>query len=149
MEDFVKVAFDIISFSCIMVLVVSGLAIIASLMGIFNFAHGEFVLLGAYTVYVFRELGMPEWSGMMAAPFLVGAFGLLLEMSIIKRFYKAAIAAMLATYAIGLIIRETIRGLIGGKFWAIEAPVEGVFLIGGSSFSIWRGIIIILSLIHI
>ena len=104
MEDFVKVAFDIISFSCIMVLVVSGLAIIASLMGIFNFAHGEFVLLGAYTVYVFRELGMPEWSGMMAAPFLVGAFGLLLEMSIIKRFYKAAIAAMLATYAIGLIL---------------------------------------------
>jgi len=73
MEEFVKVAFDIISFSCIMVLVVSGLAIIASLMGIFNFAHGEFVLLGAYTVYVFRELGMPEWSGMVAAVYLLTA----------------------------------------------------------------------------
>ena len=116
-------------------------------MGIFNFAHGEFVLLGAYTVFVFRETGLPVWSGMLAAPFLVGAFGLLLEVTIIKRFYKAAIAAMLATYAIGLIIRETIRGLIGGKFWAIEAPIEGVFEIGDSSFSIWRGIIIIFTIV--
>jgi branched-chain amino acid transport system permease protein len=147
MDDFIKITFDILSFSCIMVLVVSGLAIIASLMGIFNFAHGEFVLLGAYTVYAFREIGLPEWSGMLAAPLLVGVFGLLLEMTIIRRFYKAVIAAMLATYAIGLIIRETIRGLIGGKFWAIEAPIEGVFEIGDSSFSIWRGVIIILTII--
>ena len=46
MNEIIKLVFDILSFSCIMVLVVGGLAIIASLMGIFNFAHGEFVLLG-------------------------------------------------------------------------------------------------------
>ena len=89
MDEFIKVAFDILSFSCIMVLVVSGLAIIASLMGIFNFAHGEFVLLGAYTVFVFRETGLPEWSGMLAAPFLVGAFGLLLEVTIIRALLQS------------------------------------------------------------
>ena len=60
---------------------VGGLAIIASLMGIFNFAHGEFVLLGAYTVFFFREPGLPVWSDLIAASVVVGAFGLLLQVT--------------------------------------------------------------------
>ena len=72
-----------------MVLIVSGLAIIASLMGIFNFAHGEFVLLGAYTTFLFQEAGLPVWAGMLVAPFVVGAFGLFLEATVIRRFYNA------------------------------------------------------------
>ena len=56
MDIFIKIGFDILAFSCIMVLIVSGLAIIASLMGIFNLGHGEFVLLGAYSVYFFSTL---------------------------------------------------------------------------------------------
>ena len=76
MDIFIKIGFDILAFSCIMVLIVSGLAIIASLMGIFNLGHGEFVLLGAYSVYFFRELGLPEWTGMLFAPFFVGTFRL-------------------------------------------------------------------------
>ena len=91
MDEIIKITFDILSFSCIMVLIVSGLAIIASLMGIFNFAHGEFVLLGAYTTYLFQEAGLPVWAGMLVAPFVVGAFGLFLEATIIRRFYNAAI----------------------------------------------------------
>ena len=130
-----------------MVLIVSGLAIIASLMGIFNFAHGEFVLLGAYTTYLFQEAGLPVWAGMLVAPFVVGAFGLFLEATIIRRFYNAAIVAMLATYAIGLIVREIVRPLIGGRFWRVTEPIPGLFEIGDMSFSIWRGVIIILTII--
>ena len=130
-----------------MVLVVGGLAIIASLMGIFNFAHGEFVLLGAYTVFVFLETGLPVWSGMIAAPLVVGAFGLFLEVTIIRRFYKEGIAAMLATYAIAVIIRETVRGLIGGRFLKIEEPIPGQFQMGDMNFSIWRAVIIILTIL--
>ena len=130
-----------------MVLVVGGLAIIASLMGIFNFAHGEFVLLGAYTVFVFRETGLPVWSGMIAAPLVVGAFGLFLEVTIIRRFYKEGIAAMLATYAIAVIIRETVRGLIVGRFLKIEEPIPGQFQMGDMNFSIWRAVIIILTIL--
>ena len=147
MNEIIKLVFDILSFSCIMVLVVGGLAIIASLMGIFNFAHGEFVLLGAYTVFVFLETGLPVWSGMIAAPLVVGAFGLFLEVTIIRRFYKEGIAAMLATYAIAVIIRETVRGLIGGRFLKIEEPIPGQFQMGDMNFSIWRAVIIILTIL--
>ena len=147
MDEIIKIIFDILSFSCVMVLIVSGLAIIASLMGIFNFAHGEFVLLGAYTTYLFQEAGLPVWAGMLVAPFVVGVFGLFLEATIIRRFYNAAIVAMLATYAIGLIVREVVRPLIGGKFWKVTEPIPGLFEIGDQSFSIWRGVIIILTII--
>src|SRR5690606_26221940 len=114
MEPAVKLAFDILAFSSIMVLVVAGLAVIASLMGIFNLGHGEFVLLGAYTVYLFGTLGLPEWAGMLVAPLVVAVIGIGIEIAVIRRLYATPIIAMLATYAIGLIIREIIRGLIGG-----------------------------------
>lgn len=143
MEEIVKLIFDVAAFASIMVLVVSGLAVIASLMGIFNLGHGEFVLLGAYTVFLFREWGLPIWLGMMAAPFVVSAFGAAIERTVIRRLYTQPIIAMLATYAIGLIIREVVRGLIGGQYYAIEAPAEGAFTIGGVSFSIWRTVIIV------
>lgn len=142
MDAAIKLVFDILAFASIMVLVVSGLAVIASLMGIFNLGHGEFVLLGAYTVYVFRGEGLPEWSGMLAAPILVGIFGLLIEASAIRRLYKSPITAMLATYAIGLIIREVVRGLIGGQYYSIDEPIPGAFVVGDLSFSIWRTVII-------
>ncbi len=139
----VQVIFDVLAFSSIMVLVVAGLAIIASMMGIFNLGHGEFVLLGAFVVYTFREMGLPVWTGMIAAPFLVAAFGVVVEATIIRRLYNTPIVAMLATFAIGLIIRELVRGLIGGQHHSIDAPFVGSFQVIGLNLSIWRSVIIV------
>ena len=118
-------AFEILSFGAIIVLIVLGLGIIASMMGIFNFAQGEFVLLGAYITYLAYAKGMPIWTGMVAAPFVVGALGFVLEALIIRRFYAAPIVAMLGTYALGLIIRESVRGLIGGFYLTVPEPIGG------------------------
>ena len=142
-----NVAFDLVSFSAIIVLVVLGLGVIASMMGIFNFAHGEFVLLGAYTVFLFHAAGLPVWLGMAAAPLLLAIFGLLLERTIIHRFYRAPIVAMLGTYALGLVIRETVRGLIGGVYRAVPEPLVGSFTVGDLSFSRWRTAIILITLL--
>ncbi len=142
MDDAIKLIFDVAAFASIMVLVVSGLAVIASLMGIFNLGHGEFVLLGAYTVFLFGRWGLPTWLGMLVAPVAVGLFGAAIERTVIRRLYAQPVIAMLATYAIGLIIREIVRGLIGGQYYAIAEPLPGAFEIGGVSFSIWRAVII-------
>src|SRR5690606_36438870 len=112
----------------------------------FNLGHGEFVLLGAYTVYLIREWGLPIWLGMLVAPVIVGLFGAGVERTVIRRLYAQPIIAMLATYAIGLIIREVVRGLIGGQYYAIEEPLSGAFAIGGLNFSVWRAIIIVATL---
>jgi len=140
-------AFEILSFGAIIVLVVLGLGIIASMMGIFNFAQGEFVLLGAYVTYLAYSRGLPIWIGMAAAPLLVGMLGFLLEALIIRRFYAAPIVAMLGTYALGLIIRESVRGLIGGFYLTVPEPIGGSIDIGTIHLSAWRFIIIVVTLL--
>ncbi|AVT75105.1 urea ABC transporter, permease protein UrtB [Rhodopseudomonas palustris] len=145
MENLFAALFEILSFGSIVVLVVLGLGIIASMMGIFNFAQGEFVLLGAYVTYLAQTAGLPVWTGMVAAPFVVGAFGLVLERLIVRRFYAAPIVAMLGTYALGLIIREIVRGLIGGLYISVPEPVGGSITIGDMHLSTWRLVIVIVT----
>src|SRR5258708_33355451 len=143
MDFSIKFAFDILAFTSVMVLIVLGLGVIASMMGIFNFAHGELVLLGAYTVYLSDEYGLGTWFGVIAAPIVVGLVGLVLERTIIKRFYAVPIIAMLGTYAIGLIIREIVRGLLGGHYKSISEPLPGVFTLFGVDFSAWRAVVVL------
>ena len=145
----IKLAFDILAFTSVMVLIVLGLGVIASMMGIFNFAHGEFVLLGAYTVYLFESSGLSAWAGIAAAPVVLALVGLVLERFIIRRFYAVPIIAMLGTYAIGLVIRETVRGLLGGHYKSVNEPLPGAFTLIGIDFSIWRAFIIVVTLIII
>ena len=147
MEGAFQVIFNILSFTSIMVLVVLGLGVIASMMGIFNFAHGEFLLLGGYTAYLFHIWGLPVWLGIVAAPFVVGIVGVVLERTIIHRFYAAPIVAMLGTYAIGLIIRESVRSLIAGMYLRVPEPLVGMFAFGDISVSKWRVAVIIITIL--
>jgi len=140
-------AFEILSFGAIIVLVVLGLGIIASMMGIFNFAQGEFVLLGAYITYLAFSRGVPIWAGMVAAPFIVGGLGFVLEALIIRRFYAAPIVAMLGTYALGLIIRESVRGLIGGFYLTVPEPIGRSIDLANMHITAWRITIIVITLL--
>lgn len=145
MDISINAIFGILSFSSIIVLVVLGLGVIVSMMGIFNFAHGEFVLLGAYTTYLFHSWRLPVLLGMAVAPLVVALAGIILERAVIRHFYAAPVAAMLGTYAIGLMIRETIRGLIGGLYHQVPEPLIGSFVMGDVSLSRWRVAIILVT----
>src|SRR6516165_8192826 len=103
METTLNAVLEVLFFGAVIVLVVLGLAIIAGMMGIFNFAHGEFVLLGAYSTYLAYSLGLPVWLGMLVAPLVVAAIGFVLERLVIRGFYAVPIVAMVGTYAVGLI----------------------------------------------
>ncbi|MGB6118254.1 MAG: branched-chain amino acid ABC transporter permease [Mesorhizobium sp.] len=141
--------FDILSFGAIVVLVVLGLAVIASMMGIFNFAQGEFVLIGAYTTYLVYTAGLPVWLGILIAPFVAALFGALIELSVIRWLYTKPLGAMLATYSIGLILRETVRLLIGGLYLAVPEPLGGAIQVFGENISLWRLVILIVTVIAV
>ena len=147
MESAATALFEILTFGAIIVLVVLGLGVIASMMGIFNFAHGEFVLLGAYTTYLFYSQGLPVWMGMLAAPFVLAVIGLVLERLIIRRFYALPIVAMLGTYALGIIIRETVRMLIGGLYLSIPAPLVASIDVAGVHLAEWRIAIVVITIL--
>ena len=142
MVDAIRFTFDILSFISVMVLVVLGLGIIASMMGIFNFAHGEFVLLGAFTMFMVADAGHNAWWGIALAPIVVGGLGLVVERTFIRRFYAAPAGAILGTYAIGLVIRETLRTFLGGQYKSVAEPWPDFVTIKAISFSAWRGFII-------
>lgn len=139
--------FEILSFGAIVVLVVLGLGVIASMMGIFNFAQGEFVLLGAYITYFVHSAGLPVALGMVVAPFAVGALGFVLERLVVRRFYAAPIVAMLGTYALGLTIRESVRGLIAGLYISVPEPIGGSIAIGTLNLSAWRFVIVVITVL--
>jgi branched-chain amino acid transport system permease protein len=124
---------------------VLGLGIIAGMMGIFNFAHGEFMLLGAYTTYLVYSLGLPVWLGMLVAPLVVAAIGFVLERLVIRRFYAVPLVAMLGTYALGLIMREGVRSLIGGLYISVPEPIMGSLTIAGVHLSRWRLAIVVIT----
>lgn len=145
MDSVVTAVFEVLNFGAIIVLVVLGLGVIAGMMGIFNFAHGEFVLLGAYWVYLFYSWKLPIWLGMLTAPAVVAVIALGLERLIIRRFYAAPLIAMLGTYALGLAIREAVRGLIGGLYRSVPEPLTGSLAIGGVQLSKWRLAIIVIT----
>ena len=146
MDILLNAAFDVAAFTSVMVLVVLGLGVVASMMGIFNFAHGEFLLLGAYTMWMTQELGAPTWLGILLAPLVVALVGLVLERTIVHRFYATPVVAMLGTYAIGLVLRELVRGLLGGQFRSVREPIAGSLSIGEVSVSAWRVAIVLVTL---
>ncbi|MDQ2763474.1 MAG: branched-chain amino acid ABC transporter permease [Pseudomonadota bacterium] len=149
MDTAVNATFEILSFTAIMALIVVGLGIVASMMGIFNFAHGEFVLLGAYFTYLFHSRGIPVALAMALAPLAVAIIGLFLERTVIRWFYARPLIAMLGTYALGVVIRETVRGLLGGLYQNVPAPLSGSFTVAGIGFAQWRVAIIVITVLVI
>ena len=147
MDTALTIAMNLLSYGSIIVLVVLGLGVIFSMMNIFNFAHGEFLMLGGCTVYLFNVWGLPVWLGIVAAPFVVGIVGLGLERAIIHRFYGAPIVALLGTYAIGVIIRETARGLIGATY--VPEPLIGFFTVGDLNISKWRVVVFVVTILAV
>lgn len=147
MSSILPFLFDILAFTSVFVIIVLGLGVIASMMGIFNFAHGEFILLGAYSVFFLDRAGVPPGLGMIYAPIFVGIVGLVLERFAVRRFYTTPVAAMLGTYAIGLVIREAVRTALGGQFYNVVAPLDGPIMLGDLSISKWRTVVIVITLL--
>ncbi len=131
-----------VSLTSILVLVTLGLAVIAGMMGIFNLAHGEFVLVGALTSYQSVQLGLPIWAGLVLAPIVVGLMGALLELTVIRRLYLRPLHAILATWAISVAIRGLVTKGLRTTARSVPYPIAGNFDIAGTEISIWRTVVI-------
>ncbi len=121
-----------ISLGSVLLLAAIGLAITFGVMGIINMAHGEMVMLGAYTVFVVQEyIFRPHfpaqfgWSLPVAIPlaFLVSALaGILIERGIIRFLYGRPLETLLATWGVSLILQQAIRTAFGANNREVGAP---------------------------
>jgi urea transport system permease protein len=116
-----------LSLGSVLVLVAIGLAITFGVMGVINMAHGELMMLGAYTTYVVQIL-MPEHidvSVLVAIPaaFVVaGLAGMLLEATIIRRLYGRPLETLLATFGVSLVLQQLVRTIFTANNRAVATP---------------------------
>ena len=131
-----------ISLGSVLLLAAIGLAITFGVMGVINMAHGEMVMLGAYTTFVVQEVirtsfpGLFEYSLAIALPlaFLVTALvGVAIERSIIRWLYGRALETLLATWGLSLILQQAVRTIFGPTNKQVGNPqwMSGSFELGG------------------
>ena len=103
-----------LSLGSVLLLAAIGLAITFGVMGVINMAHGELIMLGAYTTYVVQQLlpNSHEWSLLIAIPaaLLVSALtGILIERFVIRFLYGRPLETLLATFGVSLILQQAVR----------------------------------------
>jgi branched-chain amino acid transport system permease protein len=129
---------------CILILVALGLSIVFGLMGIINFAHGIFYMLGAYAGWLTVQLTGSFWLALLVAPLAVGLVGVLVERGVLKRIYgtkNATFAGVLVTYGLAIMIPDLVRMLFGrpGKPFAVPAELTGaLFTLGATEVHTYR-----------
>jgi urea transport system permease protein len=120
-----------ISLGSVLLLAAIGLAITFGVMGIINMAHGEMVMIGAYTTFVVQEVirakapGLFDWSLAFAIPlaFLTsGLVGVVLERTVIRWLYGRPLETLLATWGISLILIQAVRTQFGANNREVGAP---------------------------
>ncbi len=143
-----------VSLGSVLLLAAVGLAITFGQMGVINMAHGEMVMLGAYTTFVVQEVirahapGLFEASLFIAIPlaFLVaGAVGVAIERSIIRFLYGRPLETLLATWGLSLILQQAVRSVFGPTNREVGAPrwMAGALEIGGLSLTYNRVAIVV------
>ncbi|MGZ8250078.1 urea ABC transporter permease subunit UrtB [Methylomagnum sp.] len=123
----VETVFFGLSLGAVLVLAAIGLAITFGVMGIINMAHGELMMIGAYTTYVVQQL-MPNHLGLsifvaIPAAFLISALvGIAIERGIIRFLYGRPLETLLATFGVSLFLQQTVRSIFSPLNRSVATP---------------------------
>lgn len=138
----------------IYILTASGLTLIFSIMGIINFAHGEFYMLGAYALFVFLEiLHLNFFASILASMIILFFFGLLIERCVYRPFRDKHLTALVVSLGLAILIQH-VTMVVKMRIWGLDdqaasSPLTGVFRVGGTIFSKERLLTVIMSAIVI
>ncbi|MBB2696548.1 urea ABC transporter permease subunit UrtB [Rhizobium phaseoli] len=147
-----------LSLGSVLLLAAIGLAITFGVMGVINMAHGEMVMIGAYTTYVVQETiasafpSLADYSLAFAVPaafLFTGLVGLVIERSVIRYLYGRPLETLLATWGVSLILQQAIRSYFGPTNREVRNPswMSGAFDFGGLVITWNRLWIIVFSLV--
>ena len=139
-------------FSVVAILVIAalGLAIIFGVAGVINMAHGELIMIGAYTAAVVGKLGGNTFIAIPVAFVVVGLLGLIIERGVIQWIYDRPLETLLATWGVGIILQTVIKLIFGPELYYVGAPkiLEGGFrTIGRLPFPWYRLFLIVMAIL--
>lgn len=127
-----------------------GLAVIFGLLGVVNFAHGAFYMLGAFAAYIgLQTFGVNYWCALFLAPLAVGLLGVVIERLFLRHLYRLdPLYGLLLTFGIALIAEGIMRGLYGasGNSYPVPDSLRGGFNLGFMVLPIYRAWVVLASL---
>lgn len=135
-----ELLFQGLSLGSVLLLAALGLAVTFGVMGVINMAHGEFVMLGAYTTFLVQEAlrGTPlaPWALPLAVPaaFLVTAIlGAVMERGLIRHLYGRPLETLLMTFGVGMMLQQAVRLIFGAQNREVSSPswMQGTLILPG------------------
>ena len=150
MEFFVIQSLIGLSYGLLLFMLSSGLTLIFSMMGVLNFAHASFYMLGAYVAYqVMNWLGY--WPALLVAPLVVGVLGAMVERYGLRRVHRFGhVPELLFTFGLTYIVYELVQ-LVWGRAavpYQIPASLDGpLFTVFSTSFPTYRGFMMLVALV--
>jgi branched-chain amino acid transport system permease protein len=150
MEFFTISLLNGISYGLLLFMLSSGLTLIFSMMGVLNFAHASFYMLGAYFAYtITRFLGF--WPALFVAPLIVALLGALFEKYALRRVHKFGhVPELLITFGLSFIILEMVQLVWGTSSMDYRVPAElggPLFTLYGTQFPLYRGFMMLVAVV--
>ena len=128
-----------------------GLSVIFGMLNIINFAHGALFMMGAFAAWMLLEYtGIGYFPALILAPLIIGAFGILLERTLIQRMYKLDhLYGLLLTFGMALVIQGLFRNYYGssGMPYRIPRVLQGAANLGFMYLPIYRGWVVVAALV--
>jgi urea transport system permease protein len=143
-----------LSLGSVLLLAAAGLAITFGVMGVINMAHGEMVMIGAYTTFVVQQVIRAYAPGLFGASLIIavplafivsGVIGIIIERSLIRWLYGRPLETLLATWGLSLVLQQVVRSIFGADNQNVGTPdwMGGSSMLGGLTLTWNRNYIII------
>jgi branched-chain amino acid transport system permease protein len=127
------------------ILVALGLNVILGLMGVINYSHGSFFMLGAYVAYSLDPI-VGFWASILLSALIIGAFGMLFESTLIRPLYRRIPEyTLLLTFGTALIFEQIVRRIWGDDAVRFELPdrFSGTITVGDSQFPLYKDVMLV------
>ena len=146
MESFTINLLNGLSWGMLLFLISVGLTTVFGVLGVLNFAHGSFFMLGAYLCMQIMHVVPSFWVGLLAGPVIVALLGVVTEQFLLRKVYGRDVAfQLLLTFAILLVLDDGVRIIWGPGYHVVDPPaiLSGVFPVFGSTYPVYRMFLVI------
>ena len=118
-------SFNVVVLIGVFVLIALGLHFTFGLLNVVNLAHGEFLLIGAYTTFQVQETTGNVLLGILLAPLVAGTVGFLIERGILRSLYDRPLDSLLATFGLAVIIRQVVQLIYSANPKTVHDAIGG------------------------
>ncbi len=120
-------------------LIALGLTVIFGVMRVVNMAHGELMMIGAYTAYGIAVAGYNFWLGLALAAFVTALIGIFMERSVIRFLYRRGdLSTLLATWGFSIIFQQIVKFIFGSQPQSVPSPFPGSVEFWGITYPAYR-----------